>query len=211
MALWLVDLDATPDGGRGLLSPGERARGARIACARRRLRWERSRGILRALLASQLDADPAELELTLGPWGKPALAPTGPGRGSGRRPLRFSLSHSHGQMLVAVSERAEVGVDIERRRARHSAEFLRIWTLREARVKCLGVGFGARAEPSDDPRALDDPRAPDGVWRTELNVGPGAFAALAVAHRADGHERMDTHSRIAAAQTPRTAATPLLR
>jgi hypothetical protein len=172
--LWLVDLDVTPDGVRGLLSLDERARGARIASERRRVRWERSRGALRALLAIRLDADPAALRFARGPHGKPALAVGARVHGASAqaRYPRFNMSHSHGLMLVALSATGEVGVDIERVRARHTPGFLRTWTLREARVKCLGTGLGATPAREGGAELAR-------VRCTEIDVGPAVVAALA--------------------------------
>jgi phosphopantetheinyl transferase len=130
--------------------------------------WARSRGVLRELLGRYLDADPRTLRLEVGPHGKPALE-GGAGVGSN---LRFNLSHSGELMLVAVTAGREVGVDVERARERYTAEFLRAWTLHEATVKCLGTGLAT------EPVAGDG--ASDGLWRTELDVGSRAFAALAV-------------------------------
>ncbi|MGC1853430.1 MAG: hypothetical protein WA687_13430, partial [Solirubrobacterales bacterium] len=67
---------------------------------------------LRRVLAHYLDADPGEIELRTGEYGKPALADPG-------APLRFNLSHSSGAALIAVACGREVGIDIERIRPRH--------------------------------------------------------------------------------------------
>lgn len=71
--VWRVDLDAAPEGLEELLSAPERARWARIVHERNRVRWARSRGMLRLLLARYLDADPRELRFARGPHGKPRL------------------------------------------------------------------------------------------------------------------------------------------
>jgi phosphopantetheinyl transferase len=85
--------------------------------------------------------------------------------------LRFSLSHSGGLALIAVTAGREVGVDIECARERYTAEFLRAWVAHEAVVKCRGVGL---ATPPAGPH-------PDDPWTAELDVGPPAAAAVAVA------------------------------
>jgi hypothetical protein len=171
--LWRADLSAPVDGGGAdehmeLLCEQERARAARIVSERKRVLWACSRGVLRALLGRYLDADPRELRFTLGPYGKPALREPD-GRGSG---LRFNLSHSGELMLVAVTAGREVGVDVELVRDRHPAEFLHEWTMREAKVKCLGTGLAA-APVADDGST-------DGLWATAVDVGPRAIAAVAV-------------------------------
>lgn len=139
--------------------------------------WTRSRGALRVLLARYLDADPRELRFVLGDHGKPRLESEQPEtwREGGSGPdedLRFNLSHSGELMLLAVTEGREVGVDVERGRARYTAEFLRAWTTREATVKCLGSGLVSA------PIARED--APEELWTAELDIGPRAFAAIAV-------------------------------
>ena len=157
-------------------------------------RWQAARGILRALLAAYLDADPRALRFELGPHGKPALA-----QQSGDSPtaLRFNLSHAGGTALYAVAAGREVGVDLEREGRRFNAvavarrifgaeeaeslaaldpasrdrEFLRRWVRHEAVVKCAGTGIGAAMEETDRPQP--EP------WVAEVDVGPGAFAAVA--------------------------------
>jgi phosphopantetheinyl transferase len=166
--VWRTDLDATPQWLETLLCASEQARAARIVHERTRVRWARSRGLLRLLLARYLDADPRELRFALGAHGKPALA-GGPVRGLD---LRFNLSHSEELLLVAVAVGMEVGADIECADVRHTSESLRAWTLHEATVKCLGRGLTSM--PLEEG-------APSGrLWVTELDVGPDATAALAV-------------------------------
>jgi len=177
--VWRVDLGrAMDDGLSDLLCTEEHARAARIVHARKRALWARSRGVLRALLARYLDADPHGLRFALGAHGKPRLRsePTEIRRDSGSGPgedLRFNLSHSSQLMLVAVTAGREVGVDVERARERYTSEFLRTWTMHEATVKCLGTGLtggSATAEQKTRP----------GLWTAGLDVGPGAVAAVVV-------------------------------
>jgi 4'-phosphopantetheinyl transferase len=190
--VWRVDLSrASEDGLAELLCARERARAARIVDARRRALWVRSRGVLRALLARCLDADPRALRFEYGEHGKPALGERAVyANGPGAEPdLRFNLSHSGERLLVALTAGREVGVDVERARGRHTAEFLRAWTAREARVKCLGAGLGAAPVVGEAPIVGEG--APEGMWTTELDVGPWAFAALAAA----GREECELHRR----------------
>jgi phosphopantetheinyl transferase len=163
-----ADLDAAPEWLEDLLCASEQTRAAQIVHGRNRLRWARSRGMLRLLLARYLDVDPRKLRFELGAHGKPALG-GGPAHGLD---LRFNLSHSEELLLVAVAVGAEVGVDIECADERHTTDSIRMWTMHEATVKCLGTGLTSM--PVEDG-------APSGkVWVTELDVGPRAAAAIAV-------------------------------
>jgi phosphopantetheinyl transferase len=212
--VWRADLAAAGDELEDLLCPQERERAAQIAPERDRVLWARSRGVLRALLARYLDADPRELRFELGPHGKPALrgdwAKPGidTGAGEGPRPgdsLRFNLSHSGPLMLVAVSAGRNVGVDVERPRKRYTAEFLRAWVAREAAGKCRGsglsgLGTGLTAAPqggSQQEGLLPEGRLRGGplpggplqgaLWTAELDAGPqAAAAAVAMEYGEDG-------------------------
>lgn len=92
-----------------LLSSDERARAERFAFADLRRRFIVTRGILRWLLAGYLEEDPRRLRFRYGPHGKPALDAR-----CGEQTLQFSLSHSHGLALYAITRGREVGIDVER-------------------------------------------------------------------------------------------------
>jgi 4'-phosphopantetheinyl transferase len=143
--------------------------------------------LLRRVLGRYLEAAPEEIELRLGPYGKPALADPA-------IPLRFNLSHSGGAALIAVAAEREVGVDIERIAPRRNllrladralgtdgaagvraappdrrlVAFHEAWVRHEATAKCLGVG-------------LRVPRRATAVAVSPLDAGPSFAAALAVA------------------------------
>lgn len=146
-----------------------------------------ARQALGAVLGRYLEAKPEEIELRLGPHGKPALALS-------EEPLRFNLSHSGELALIGVTRGREIGVDVEgidRGRdvlalapralgpaeaaairklpaAARSAAFHAAWTRREAIAKCLGVGLGV-------------PLPEAAVTVSDLDAGPGFAAAVAVA------------------------------
>ena len=148
--------------------------------------WARSRGVLRALLGRYLDRDPRTLRFVLGPHGKPALLRDDT---ESVEDLRFNLSHSGSLALYAVTVGRAVGIDVEVSRPRvnelavaermlgglssqaRARGLLRAWVTHEATVKCLGVGL---ATPPKGPH-------PDDPWTAELDVGPPAAAAVAVA------------------------------
>lgn len=185
--VWRADLAPGGEDLRELLSDEEHGRAARFVREADGLRWAQAHGILRALLARYVDADPRALYFVEGPHGKPGLV---------GHDVRFNLSHSGDALLVAVARGQEIGVDVElpRRTTDHVAiarrilgdeqadrlaaldeptrerEFLRAWVRWEAVLKCRGTGIGG----ADDPTTASDP------WVCELDVEPPAAAALAV-------------------------------
>jgi 4'-phosphopantetheinyl transferase len=162
---------------------------------------------LRQILAGYSAEHPAEIRLTQGDGGKPALV-----AGSS---FRFSLTHARERAAVAVSWEREVGIDLEpidsgldvsslvtvvcsrSEAARIDAHapaarletFLAYWTCKEAYLKGTGTGH------SRDPRTVEIELPGDGwtavrdsaagvqgpLWRVRLlEAGPGWIAALAV-------------------------------
>jgi phosphopantetheinyl transferase len=120
-----------------------------------------SRWALREILGRYLALSGDQLRFETNPHGKPRLADP-----PGEKPA-FNLSHSRSLALVAVAGR-EVGVDVERIRAKRPVDFYRRWADREARVKCLGTGLtGPVPEDAVEPA----------VHR--LDAGPGYAASVA--------------------------------
>ena len=181
-----------------VLSAGERDRAARMAAPVGR-RFIAARGRLRRMLAQVLDDEPAAIEFTAGPRGKPALA----GRHAGR--CEFNLSHSRDWCLVALSTTRAVGVDLEVPRPTHTAAWaellagsilsageldahrlladaerprglLEAWVAKEAVLKATGTGVagGVRhlAIPESVPRLRLAADAPPQV--VDLAAVPGA-------------------------------------
>ena len=72
------------------LSPEEQGRAARFKFARDQRRYVIAHAALRDILAGYANADPASLQFTDGPNGKPKLAPP-----FDASRLEFNLSHSH--------------------------------------------------------------------------------------------------------------------
>lgn len=120
-----------------------------------------SRWALREILGRYLALPAAELRFETGQHGKPRLA-SPPGE------LAFNLSHSSGLALVAVARR-EVGVDVERIRAKRPVDFYRGWADREARVKYLGTGLTGPVPPDSSEPAVH-----------RVDVGPGYAASVAL-------------------------------
>jgi 4'-phosphopantetheinyl transferase len=138
-----------------LLSDDERARLARLK-GRAACRFLGSRVLLRTELGRRLSLAPRDVPIRIGVHGKPGLDPA-----CGH--LFFNLAHSGDHVLLGMSTRAPIGVDVEmgdrcpqsvarrfpvrertalarlhgpaRRRA-----FGRLWAAKEACVKCSGRG-----------------------------------------------------------------------
>jgi 4'-phosphopantetheinyl transferase len=213
--IWWIDLGRIEDGSPSVLSDEERARAERFRIARDRVRWRSAHVALRQILSGYLETAPAELRLTHGDQGKPALA--------GDSPLRFNLSHAGERAALAVAWEREVGIDLElvdpaldvssllavtcsqTEAARITAlpadaqpqAFLTCWTRKEAYLKGIGAGL------SRDLRTVEIALLPEGraivadplaaiaepQWRSYLlDAGPGWVAAVAVA----GHLRSVT-------------------
>lgn len=164
MHVWSIALAASPEREaalRRLLAPDECRRAERFRFPEHRRRFTAARGALRTILGSYLGIGGADVRFRYAEQGKPSLA------GAGEIDLRFNLSHSEDQALLAVATGAEVGVDVERLSARvagdaiarrffhpdecaaleraapaeRTAHFFRLWTLKEAYVKARGGGL----------------------------------------------------------------------
>jgi 4'-phosphopantetheinyl transferase len=105
--IWRADLDVAGRQIERLLDEPERERAARIVREPARRRWMAARGVLRMLLGAYVGMEPSALRFAWGPSGKPKLALPEASR------LRFSLSHSGGLAVYALSEIGAVGVDVE--------------------------------------------------------------------------------------------------
>jgi 4'-phosphopantetheinyl transferase len=145
-----------------ILCADERARAERLRFPLDRERFITAHALVRTVLSGYLDRPPADLKFLKDAHGKPRLD-----NASRTIDLRFSLSHSHDIVLLALAEGREVGVDIERERpdldilgiaerffateefrvlrdlpegARQSA-FFQLWTRKEAVLKATGKGL----------------------------------------------------------------------
>ncbi|HMC53720.1 MAG TPA: 4'-phosphopantetheinyl transferase superfamily protein [Gemmatimonadaceae bacterium] len=156
-----------------LLSRDERDHMHGYRSAEAAVRYVVTRALVRSVLAERLHRAPADIVLSRTSAGKPVLDDS----------LHFNITHSGDLVLLAVSAAGPVGVDVERRRrvprvaaleARWltgqersdfnrlralgidaSDAFLRVWSLKEARLKALGVGIvGASTAPVQDVEAL---------------------------------------------------------
>jgi 4'-phosphopantetheinyl transferase len=146
-----------------VLSNDELARYRRFHFARDARDYAAAHALLRTVLSRNGDRAPERWRFDTTADGKPFLIDQGAFRAS------FSVSHSHGMVACAVTEEAEVGVDVEcinrdvnvaaiagrffapteaAQLARLDASqrldrFFDLWTLKEALSKALGVGMAA--------------------------------------------------------------------
>jgi 4'-phosphopantetheinyl transferase len=190
------------------LDPDECARSERLVRPLDRDRFLTRRVMLRLILATYLDADPATLRYQFGPWGKPELLPS-----RQHDPLHFNASHSHGLALYAVSQSGPIGVDIEKiapvpelasltehcftqdeqSQLRHLAgdrqleAFYRSWTCKEAVLKAVGEGIGQgldRVEVRLNPEGMPTTgviarESTRETWTlSQLHPEPGYFGAV---------------------------------
>lgn len=200
--VWSADLSSVPSWVAGLLDVEERERAARVAAPVSRDRWVAARGLLRVLLGERTGLDPASLRFDSGRYGKPSLAGSEIGFNVSHSDDRVLYAISSGIEVGVDIEVASRGVD-ERRavrrddvavarrvlgeavakhleglpESRRPGAFLRAWVAHEARVKCLGLGLGAAldADGGRPSRGAEEVRP----WTCELDVGSGAYAALA--------------------------------
>lgn len=188
--VWLLRSDRPAD--RSVLSAAEREQADRFRFGADRERYIVAHSLLRMLLSRYGGGEAAALEFVTRPLEKPALAGGG---------IEFNLSHAGVWVAFAFAGKPAVGIDIEEIRqladARELArdvlhpaeqralaarggdagEFFRIWTRKEALLKCSGIGLSVR---------LDDVDALAGsiggalcALLTDLPAPPGYRAALA--------------------------------
>jgi 4'-phosphopantetheinyl transferase len=194
LQLWCADLAAlAPEEARlaRLLDETEHAEVLRLHQPRDRQRLCLRRGLRRIVLGRYLNLPPALLRFGRGSQGQPLL--------SG---LAFSSSRSGDWLVLAMTQGAEVGVDVEAvagfaltpdmvttccnpsEQAQLAAlpaparaqGFLRLWTAKEALLKLRGTGF---SEAVDLPGLLGSLRT--GERMVDLPAGPHLVASLAVA------------------------------
>ena len=181
--VWRATLDQAPSQIQSFLhslASDEQARAERFYFDRDRDHFIVARGVLRAILGRYLNQAPENLSFCYGSHGKPALA----GK-TGRDAIHFSVSHSHGVALYAVSRGREVGVDLEITRTDlavaeiaerffsrreiamlrtlppelHCQAFFRCWTRKEAYIKARGEGLSLPLDQFDVSLLPGEPAA----------------------------------------------------
>jgi 4'-phosphopantetheinyl transferase len=164
--LWYVLSQGITDPGllneyRSYLSPDEVAQEERFAFEELRVQHLISRVLVRSVLSHYTGDDLRTWTFARNAYGKPSIATPA------RLPIEFNLSHTRGLVCCAVTMGSPVGVDAEEladlpdrfdlaKRFFAPAEvallerfpaterrhvFIRIWTLKEAFIKALGMGL----------------------------------------------------------------------
>jgi 4'-phosphopantetheinyl transferase len=157
------------------LSEDEQARAKRYHREEDRNTFILGRGALRVLLASYVGRLPAEVKFAYSSYGKPSLYSQSEYQG-----VQFNVSHSDGQVVLAVVRDRLIGIDVERIRvdvdARSLAEqffsirerdllrhlrgrhfhdaFFGCWVLKEAYLKAIGKGLSVPLDHVDVTAAL---------------------------------------------------------
>ena len=163
--VWLADIEPESRqvaAHRKLLSNGERARARRFLHDSKRKEYIVTRGLLKGLLLNPGGIDLSGRDFDYNAYGKPCL----PGRSAGSE-LAFNVSHAHGMALIALTLGGNLGVDLEKIRARvdwralaerffskaeyqalqacpparRQQSFFTCWTRKEALVKGVGAGI----------------------------------------------------------------------
>jgi len=153
VAEWLDAVEA-------VLSAEELSKYRAIRHPKSRQSYLTAHAMLRSVLSKYVDRPALEWQFTRGEHGKPSLSQVGD-----LPDIRFNLTHTEGLCACVVSLSGDCGIDVERHDAVHrfeavsqrmfadeesrflldhdfdAAMFYRLWTLREAYVKALGLGL----------------------------------------------------------------------
>jgi 4'-phosphopantetheinyl transferase len=145
-----------------LITSDERKRADQFRISNRRNEFILGRAMVRHVLGKSLACDPITVTLTFEAKGKPFLEPA-----VDVNCVEFNLSHSHGLLLLAVTQTNPIGVDVEKMRvktdctklatryfsknevaalnqvpAKNQREaFFNCWTRKEAFLKATGKGI----------------------------------------------------------------------
>jgi 4'-phosphopantetheinyl transferase len=188
------------------LTSQERQRAAKFINPIHGDRWIAARGYLRQILSQYLDLAPAEIVLSYGLQGKPAVE-----QSSLHNNIQFNLSHSGDRAVYAISAQDPVGIDLEYIHPIAAADlvdrffstaeqaifhnlpislqqsaFFHAWTQKEAYLKACGTGL---SRPLDQIEVSIDPRTPaaivsaptDQIWQIQqLEITPEYAGAIVV-------------------------------
>ena len=165
--LWFTCVDDVSDAAllqqyRQLLTPTEQQAQKRFHFEKDRHRYLLTRALLRTVLSRYAPVAPQDWGFHTNAYGKPAIANDHPLA----QHISFNVSHTHGLVLVGITQNSALGVDVEnlRRRAPLNAaaayfsaaeatalaqlpeplqadRFFQYWTLKESYIKARGMGL----------------------------------------------------------------------
>ncbi len=191
------------------LSADECAHLQRIHQGTKRLEYVYGRLLMRHTLAHLLGAQPRTLTFREARFGKPYLEASS---GDGAAGVAFNLSHAGGHIILGISQRGEIGIDIEVVRdysasvagryfhedekalleglapASRARAFYRLWTAKEACVKALGIGLGYPLH--NVPVTLENTGHSAGVSWRRLECEPAVESVVAL-QRLDSRATLD--------------------
>lgn len=165
--LWFVEHQQITDEAllqsyRTLLNAEEEKRLQRFVFPKHKLQFLVSRALLRSVIGQYMGQPPASLIFARNAYGKPRIASF-----EQSLPLGFNLSHTNDLTVLAVTQAADIGVDLEyiTRKvdilkladryfsareaeelravgvAKFNERFFELWTLKEAYIKACGMGL----------------------------------------------------------------------
>jgi len=166
--LWLAFYDEITDERlladyRTLLNPEEKEQQSRFYFARDRQRYLVTRALVRTVLSRYALIDPREWVFSTNAYGCPAIA----NAQVKEECLSFNISHTHSLIVLGVTRRRALGVDVENCRSREAAieiadrffapaevkalsgvpphqqqyRFFEYWTFKESYIKARGMGL----------------------------------------------------------------------
>ena len=225
-AVTVLHVDLTPHGPReasalSWLDRDELSRSRRFVYPGPSRRFVLCRSALRANLCGQLGCENRQLKFGQSRYGKPYAMLR-----DERITTSFNISHSGKHGLIAFAPHGQLGVDVEERVAREDIDglsrmvfgpneqsalaltdgsrkidlFFRFWTIKEALIKAVGMGFSLDPSSFEIPSAMYSgttsrfrfPQMPATKWQIEY-IGNEEFAA-AIAYEA-GCTGIHRHSR----------------
>jgi 4'-phosphopantetheinyl transferase len=171
--LWLAFYDEITEEGlhsayRELLNAAEKEQEARFYFARDRRRYLITRALVRMVLSRYVSIHPREWIFSTNAYGRPDIV-----NAQARDAyLSFNISHTHSLIVLGVTKRRALGVDVENFRAREASidiadryfapqevaaltaapphqrqyRFFEYWTFKEAYIKARGMGLSLPLE-----------------------------------------------------------------
>jgi len=166
--LWLAFYDEISDERLlsdylALLNPAEKEQQSRFYFAKDRLRYLVTRALVRTVMSRYVSIDPREWIFSTNSYGCPEIA-----NPQGREAfLAFNISHTDGLIVLGVTKRRALGVDVENFRTREVSidiadrffaptevaalnkvpprqqqyRFFEYWTFKESYIKARGMGL----------------------------------------------------------------------